>query len=127
VGIGRTVARRLGRFPSVEPDLIVDSESDLHGLGFPARVIHTPGHTPGSMVVLTDDGTLIAGDSLFGLSGKQHFPPFAEDLPALLESWKRIRQLGARTLYPAHGGAIPRESFLAEFDDAMERYAPPHQ
>ena len=74
------------------------------------------------MVVLMEDGILIAGDTLFGLAGKQHFPPFAEDLPALVESWKSIRNLEIKTIYPAHGRPITRESFFAEYDNAVEQY-----
>ena len=82
-----------------------------------------PGHTRGSMIVLLDGGEMVAGDTVFGLSGKQHFPPFAEDLPALVESWKRIRELGANTIWPAHGKSVPWESFTKEFPEAMRRYA----
>ncbi len=60
---------------------------DLKEFGFPGKVIHTPGHTFGSMVVLMEGGELIGGDTFFGLENKQHFPPFAEDPQALLKSW----------------------------------------
>ena len=123
VGLGRIIARRLGKFPPAEPDLLVEQMADLGEYGFPAKVLHTPGHTPGSMVVLLEGGELIAGDTLFGWEGKQHFPPFAEDLPRLVESWKYIRDLDIKTIYPAHGRSISRESFLAEFDGAVSRYS----
>ena len=122
VGIGRTVARRLGKFPPAQPDLLVDEMVDLHDFGFPGRVVHTPGHTVGSAVVLMEGGELIAGDTLFGLVGKQHFPPFAEDLPQLVESWRYIRKLNVETIYPAHGRPVAWDSFLAEYDGAVERY-----
>ncbi len=122
VGIGRALARRLGRYPPAVPDLLVDKEYDLREFGFPGKVIHTPGHTIGSMVVLMQSGELIAGDSFFGLEGKQHFPPFAEDLPALVNSWKFIREFNGKTIYPAHGHSIPWDSFLNEFDSAMQKY-----
>ncbi|MCK4750642.1 MAG: hypothetical protein KAT15_26470, partial [Bacteroidales bacterium] len=95
---------------------------DLEEFGFPGKVIHTPGHTHGSMVVLMNGGELIGGDTIFGLDGKQHFPPFAEDLPALLRSWRRIRDMHPALLYPAHGASFAFESFLKEFESAMERY-----
>jgi hydroxyacylglutathione hydrolase len=122
VGMGRTFASRLGKYPPAEPDLFVDQVYDLNETGFPGRVIHTPGHTTGSTVVLMEKGELIGGDTLFGLEGKQHFPPFAEDLPALVNSWKVIRELDARIIYPAHGRSFTWESFLAEFDSAIEKY-----
>ena len=36
---------------------------------------------------------MLAGDTLFGVPGKRIFPPFAEDLAALLRSWKRISEM----------------------------------
>jgi len=122
VSLGRIFARRLGTYPPAIPDIIVDEEMDLLPFGFPARLIHAPGHTRGSMVVLLEGGKLIAGDTFFGLEGKQHFPPFAEDLPALLETWKTFRQLDLGTIYPAHGKPFPAEEFKKEFEKAIERY-----
>ncbi|MCD4710287.1 MAG: MBL fold metallo-hydrolase [Bacteroidales bacterium] len=122
VGLGRTFARRLMKYPGAEPDLIADDLFELEPYGFPGRVIHTPGHTYGSMIILMEDGELIAGDTLFGVENKQHFPPFAEDLPALVRSWAVIRHLQVKTIYPAHGRYFPFESFLAEYDTVVERY-----
>jgi hydroxyacylglutathione hydrolase len=122
VGIGRTLARRLGKFPPAAPDILVDDSLDLHEFGFPGKVIHMPGHTTGSMVILLDGGELIAGDTLMGLEGKQHFPAFAEDLPGLVESWKKLRELDVKTVHPAHGKSFSWESFLAEYDEAIRRY-----
>jgi len=122
VSVGRVFARRLMHYPGAEPDLLADDRFDLESFGFPGMVIHAPGHTEGSMVVLMKDGELVAGDTLFGLENKQHFPPFAEDLPALLRSWEMIRELQVKTIFPAHGHSFSFESFLSEFEDAMERY-----
>ena len=122
VALARVFARRLMYFDGCEPDLLVDEESNLEAFGFPGQVIHAPGHTHGSMVVLMEGGELIGGDSIFGLEGKQHFPPFAEDLSALVRSWEKIKQLPAKTFYPAHGRPFSKERFLEEFEGAMERY-----
>ena len=122
VALGRVVARKLMNFPGAEPDLIAEDQVDLTGFGFPGSVIHTPGHTHGSMVVLMEDGRLITGDTMFGLKSKQHFPPFAEDLPALVRSWGKIRTLQVETCYPAHGFRFPFSSFLEEYDAAVKKY-----
>lgn len=122
VGLGRIIARRLGSYPPAGPDLLAGESEDLRPFGFPGKVLHTPGHTVGSMVVLMEDGELIAGDTFFGLKGKQHFPPFAEDLPSLVRSWRSIREMPVKMIHPAHGGTIASKSFFAEFEGAMERY-----
>ena len=122
VGAARTFRSSMGKFPPVEPDLIIQDTFDLSEFGFPGKVIHTPGHTHGSMVVLMEGGELIGGDTLFGVANKQHFPPFAEDLPALVKSWKMIRDLPVDTIYPGHGKYFSFDSFMEEFDSAMVRY-----
>ncbi len=130
VGLGRIFVPRLGKYEGVEPDLLADDSYDLREFGFPARVIHTPGHTPGSMVVLTEAGEMFSGDTFFGLEGKEYFPPFAEDLPALLESWKMIRSLPVKVIYPAHGNRFTAEQFHDALEPALKKYgrdAPVHQ
>ncbi len=122
VALGRTFSRQMGKYPGAEPDILIEKVCSLDEYGFPGRIIHTPGHTHGSMVVMMEGGELIAGDTLFGVENKQHFPPFAEDLPALVNSWKQIKNLPVKTIYPAHGHSFTFDSFLAEFDSAMERY-----
>ena len=123
VTLGRIFARKLMKFPGAEPDLLVEESYDLAEHGFPGRVIHTPGHTFGSMVVLMEEGQLVTGDTMFGMASKQHFPPFAEDLSALVESWKQIRKMKVKTCYPAHGRHFSFDSFLAEYPFALKRYS----
>ncbi len=123
VGLGRVLGRRLMKYAGAEADLVSDEVFDLKSFDFPGKVIHTPGHTCGSMIVLMDGGELISGDTFFGLENKLHFPPFAEDRRALLRSWGAIRELKVKTIYPAHGRYFPFESFLAEYDSALERYS----
>ncbi len=68
------------------------------------EVIHTPGHSPGSVCYLCrEDGILITGDTLFAdnigrcdLWGGSH--------TTIMESLKRLRGLdGSLTIYPGHG------------------------
>lgn len=116
VAVGRTFARDLMKYPAAKPDILVEESSSLSEFGFPGRVMHAPGHSPGSMLVLMDKGEMLAGDTLFGLPGKRIFPPFAEDELALLKSWKMISELDVHTFYPAHGIRISRDKFMNEFN-----------
>ena len=43
-------------------DLILEDNQDLREFGFPATVIHTPGHTPGSCCLLLEGRYAFAGD-----------------------------------------------------------------
>jgi hydroxyacylglutathione hydrolase len=67
-----------------------------------ARVLHTPGHTPGGISLLVD-GHLLSGDTLFpggpGLTG----PPLS-DFPTIIRSVRRLLALPGETrIHPGHG------------------------
>jgi len=122
VALGRLFFRRLGRIPALEPDIIIDEDLDLRGFGIPGSVLHMPGHTAGSVVVLLNEGDLIAGDTLFGIKGKEIFPPFADDRVSLLESWEKLVQLPVNYFYPGHGAKIRMSDLRNEFDLAKVKY-----
>jgi glyoxylase-like metal-dependent hydrolase (beta-lactamase superfamily II) len=116
VALGRTFAKGLMKYPPAIPDLLVEESASLAGFGFKGRVIHSPGHTPGSMVLFMERGEMVAGDTLFGVPGKRIFPPFAEDRAELLRSWEMISRMDVKLFYPAHGRSLGRASFLNELE-----------
>lgn len=56
--------KELGLYTSSEADLLLDHGTRLQVGRFEILVIHTPGHTPGSVCFLID-GNLFTGDTLF--------------------------------------------------------------
>ena len=113
-------------FPPVEPDLLVEEGYSLAEFGLSATVLHTPGHTPGSISILFDDGRAIAGDLMMGGSLGGSLRPFdpgyhyyAEDLAALRRSIRKLLDRGAKTIYLGHGGPLEagrvRERFAPDF------------
>ena len=82
-----------------EGDVIVFGEIRL-------RVVHTPGHTEGSVCLLAeDDGRLYSGDTLFaGGWGRVDLP--GGDPDAMVDSIARLAGLDDRiAVYPGHGKA----------------------
>ena len=75
---------------------------ELAGLSF--KVLHTPGHTPGS-VCLQCENVLFSGDTLFwGSCGRTDLP--GGDWTTIRTSLKRLANLsGDFTVYPGHGDA----------------------
>lgn len=69
--------------------------------GLTVRVLHTPGHTPGSVCLLAED-CLFTGDTLFRFSiGRTDFP--GGDDAAMAASLQRLANLpGNYTVYPGH-------------------------
>ena len=66
------------------------------------KVIHTPGHTPGS-ICLTEGDTMISGDTLFKESiGRYDFP--GGDYKTLMKSLEKLLSLETDyNVYPGHG------------------------
>ncbi len=89
-------------YSPAEPDILVGERYDLAGLGFNGYVVHTPGHTGGSMSVILDDEIALAGDTIVGLK-RWVMPPFVEDQRLLMRSWGRLLETGCSLFLPAHG------------------------
>ncbi|MFD6888221.1 MBL fold metallo-hydrolase [Streptomyces sp. NPDC059957] len=75
------------------------------------RIMPTPGHTAGSVSVLTDDGDLVAGDlvanSFMGLiPGRPANPPFHDDPRQNLTSLRAMLALDPTRLHVGHGAPL---------------------
>jgi glyoxylase-like metal-dependent hydrolase (beta-lactamase superfamily II) len=84
-------------------------EGDVVNLaGVSVRVLHTPGHTPGSVCLMCED-TIFSGDTLFQDScGRTDLP--GGNWATILQSLKRLANLdGDFTVYPGHGPATTLE------------------
>jgi glyoxylase-like metal-dependent hydrolase (beta-lactamase superfamily II) len=82
------------RVPSLEPDVAFETPFRLETYGVAGQAIHTPGHTPGAVSVVLDDGTAIVGDMvmgrLLGLLPGLGGPIVAWDLE---QNWDSVRKL----------------------------------
>lgn len=76
--------------------------SQLHLAGLDITVLHTPGHTPGSVCLLVDN-TLFSGDTLFaGSCGRTDLP--GGSWTQMQQSLKRLSQIEANLwVLPGHG------------------------
>jgi glyoxylase-like metal-dependent hydrolase (beta-lactamase superfamily II) len=105
------------RFPplTITQDDFVCAGDDpelLKKIGIEGRILYTPGHTDDSISVLLPEGGVFVGDlamNFLNFLGTRHRPVFFEDLKAVFENWKRVIELGGRTVYPAHGKPYPVE------------------
>ncbi|MFH7599349.1 MBL fold metallo-hydrolase [Streptomyces racemochromogenes] len=112
--MGRLMARNRklhAQAEPFEPDVLVRGETDLSDHGIAARIMPTPGHTAGSVSVLTEQGDLVAGDlvanSFMGLvPGRPANPPFHDDPVGNLASLNRMLDLGATRLHVGHGSPL---------------------
>ncbi len=106
-GLARLTRLRFGPYRA---EHVVGGGESLADFGLAATIIHTPGHTDGSITVLCDNGDAFVGDLAanhypFGLG--PIYPPFGDDGEAIYTSWQRLLAAGAIRLYPGHGAPFP--------------------
>lgn len=93
-------------FDRFEPDWLLEEDQSLAEYGFEAKILYTPGHSLGSISLLTDNGDLICGDMFSNAWGR------------ILQSTdtaglERLGGLGVHTLYPGHGHPFSIERIIS--------------
>ena len=88
---------------------IENCKSDFLLLTHDDDIMHTPGHTSGSVSVIIDDEIALVGDTMFGIFRSSVFPPFADNIPELIRSWKSLLETECSLFLPSHGREKTRE------------------
>jgi hydroxyacylglutathione hydrolase len=110
---------RLGESDRFKPDFTIEDRYDLSEYGFDAQVLHIPGHSIGSVGILTADGdpSVGSGQALFcgellTNTGKPALNSLMDDPAAANASFERLKRLEIQTVYPGHGKPFTMELFL---------------
>lgn len=109
--------------PQPEPDILLKDNEKIKIGSIHFKVIHTPGHSPGSICLYTE-GCIFTGDTLFsGSVGRTDL--FGGSMQELLNSLKKIASLPSETkVFPGHGpkttigNEIKYDPFYQEFRDS---------
>lgn len=115
-GLSSWYLTRYCRYKPVDSDIQVEDPYDLNNFGFNAYIIHTPGHTNGSISVIIDNEIALVGDALFGVFKGTVLPPFAADSRLIVDSWKRLLSTGCAMFLPAHGRERSKELLLQQYN-----------
>ncbi|RLB18079.1 MAG: hypothetical protein DRG82_04875 [Deltaproteobacteria bacterium] len=109
--LAKTMVPAMKPFIHVRPaavDIALDQfPFSLEPYGIAGRIIHTPGHTTGSISVLLDSGEAIVGDMAMNslpMRLSPGLPTFVENLEALVASWRMLLKENLKIIYPSHGG-----------------------
>jgi glyoxylase-like metal-dependent hydrolase (beta-lactamase superfamily II) len=108
------------KYKPVEPDIVVTDKFDLRDFGIAGQVIHTPGHTQGSVTVLLESGEMLLGDMVRGTGVDIHIGSFYEDKKALLQNLEKLAACGANKIYMSHGDVTDSET-LQQSIEAIDR------
>jgi hydroxyacylglutathione hydrolase len=93
------------RSPAVVPEILLSEGDTIGGL----RVVHTPGHTPGSICLFDEaEQALFSGDTVFTDGGFGRYDFVGGSRAELARSIDRLSLLDVEGLYPGHG--VPVES-----------------
>lgn len=93
------------KFESFTPDVWLEEGQTLNDFGVEGYVVHTPGHTPGSVTLALEDGIVLVGDALINMF-KVGFPMYWENAGQGRESGRKIQRLRPRSIYSGHGRAF---------------------
>jgi glyoxylase-like metal-dependent hydrolase (beta-lactamase superfamily II) len=97
-----------------KPDILLTDGQSLEVFGAAAKIVHIPGHTPGSIAVLTAEGSLIAGD-MFVNRKKPDSAQIIENSIELKNSQDRLQTMNIKIIYPGHGKPFKAEDFKGAF------------
>ncbi len=112
-GIGLRISQAVFKsllFHKFKPDIFVGEGDDLGEYGLEGKVVHIPGHTTGSIGVLTSAGDFFCGDLLTN-SGRPGKNKLVDDMAEMDASIEKLKKLGVKTVYPGHGKRFKMEEF----------------
>jgi len=105
-----------GTIPKVMPDILLNSGCSLADWGVDAELIHTPGHSRGSLTLVTEK-SVIVGDIIVGLpDGGIRTAKYADDEAALKNSVLEIISHAPETVYSGHAAPVSADEFLAVYE-----------
>lgn len=107
LAVGRTAS--LFAYEPCQADIQVQDRLDLSDFGLDAYLLHTPGHSSGSVSLIVEREIALVGDAMFGVFPRSIFPPFADDVSQLVSSWGTLLDTGSHLFLPGHGSPDSRE------------------
>ena len=105
----KKLMKMMSQFEKFKPDLYLDEDFDLSQYSLDARILYLPGHTKGSIGILTSDGSLFCGDIIGGSTGKPAVTFLVENVEELNLSVEKIKKLKINMVYPGHGKPFKNE------------------
>ncbi len=121
--ITRLLARQVQSWFTYESclaDIEVTDNYSLSELGFNAYLIHTPGHSRGSISIIVDDELALVGDEMESIIPYTIFPAFADEPNQVIISWGRLLESNCRLFLPGHGNMITRETLESAYKKKLQ-------
>ena len=94
---------RVLRVEPTPPDLLLLDGDPVRQADIEGCVVHTPGHTQGSVTLLLSEGAAFVGDLLLASGAPHAQRTFAQQWPLIAPSIERLRAARPTLLYSGHG------------------------
>ncbi len=94
------------RLEPLAADLLLQDGVDLSPYGVEGQTVLLPGHSPGSLGLVTADGDLFVGDLFVNYTVPSQ-PLYLSDRAAWQRSYERVQALRPRMVYVGHGEPFP--------------------
>lgn len=100
--IKKTSTKIASKFEEFLPSVLIEDGMRLDDYGLEGTIVHIPGHTKGSIAIVTDQGDCIVGDTY--ANQKKPQPAInALDFNELHNSLKKLSTYSIKMMYPGHG------------------------
>ncbi len=99
-----------GKAERFTPDIALTDGCSLREYELEAQVLSVPGHSRGSIAILTDGGDLFCGDLLEN-TARPAFNSLMDDWTAGIASLQRLNGLSVTKVYPGHGASFGWEAY----------------
>ena len=96
-----------------KPDIILEEGDQLLEFEFKGKVVHLPGHSKGSIGILTPDNDLFCGD-VFMNQSEPTTTSLIDDQDEFEETLEKIKNLNPRMIYPGHGKPFKATEYFSE-------------
>jgi hydroxyacylglutathione hydrolase len=104
---------RFGKSNRFQSDVCLADGDTLSEYGFDATILEIPGHSKGSIGILTAGGDLLCGDLLESTKGPA-LNEIMDDMATAQASVEKLKRLGVNTVYPGHGKPFLMETLLSQ-------------
>ena len=109
--IAKKLVNILFKIEKFKPDFTIDENFDLSEYGLDAKILYLPGHSKGSIGVLTANGDLFCGD-LFMNTKKPELSSIIDNPEEANKSIDKLKKLNIHMVYPGHGSPFLMNSLI---------------
>ena len=96
-----------------KPDIILEEGDQLLEFKFDAKIVHLPGHSKGSIGILTPENDLFCGD-VFRNQTEPSTATLIDNQDEFEESLEKIKNLNPLMIYPGHGKPFKTAEYFSK-------------